>query len=91
MKHLCRGRCEIVTSSSPAAKHAGERAEYTLRYLVHASPKAVFEVLTDARQITRYTRAPAVSEARAGGKYEAFDGSIQGEFVACSEVRMVPC
>jgi hypothetical protein len=35
----------------------------------------------------KYTRAPAISEPHAGGKYSVFEGSVSGEYIEVTDVR----
>ena len=67
--------------------NAGEKASYAIKYMVFASRRAVFEALTNKREVSRYTRGAAESEPVPGGKYEVFDGNVVGTYVAAAEVR----
>lgn len=56
----------------------------------HAPAGRLFEVLFgDVREIQRYTRAPAISDARAGGVYSLYEGAVSGVFKEVSVPRTV--
>lgn len=41
----------------------------------------MFDALTDEKIVSTYTQVKATIEAKVGGKFKLFDGSIEGEFV----------
>jgi uncharacterized protein YndB with AHSA1/START domain len=51
----------------------------------NASPQRIYEVLTDEKQFSAFTGAPAEIEGRAGGAFSTFGGFITGR-----NVELVP-
>jgi len=51
-------------------------------YVVYASPKEVFEALTDSGIIAAWGGGISIVENRVGGNFEWFDGDVQGEVTA---------
>mmetsp|Transcript_2587 Transcript_2587/g.3038 ORF Transcript_2587/g.3038 Transcript_2587/m.3038 type:complete len:144 (+) Transcript_2587:27-458(+) len=43
-------------------------------------PKNMYDALTDGRCVSMYTQSPAVIEAKEGGEFSMFGGSIHGTF-----------
>jgi len=63
---------------------------YTATFKFHCPPERIFEALTDVRDVMRYTQSPGVKiEAKPGGVYSIFEGSIQGEFVEATPELIV--
>lgn len=51
-------------------------------YVVYATPKEVFEALTDSGIIAAWGGGISVVENHVGGHFEWFDGDVQGEVTA---------
>lgn len=51
-------------------------------YVVYASPKEVFEALTDSGIIAAWGGGISVVENHVGGLFEWFDGDVEGEVLA---------
>jgi uncharacterized protein YndB with AHSA1/START domain len=51
-------------------------------YVVYASPKEVFEALTDSGLIAAWGGGISVVENQVGGHFEWFDGDVEGEVTA---------
>jgi len=45
-----------------------------------ADPQTIFQALTDAGSVQGYTQSKAQIDAKVGGKFSMFDGSIEGFF-----------
>ena len=58
---------------------------FKLRYL--CPPHILSSALTDARDVSRYTRAPARSEPPTG-VYSILDGAISGQWVSVSKDKL---
>lgn len=56
-----------------------ESTEQTLYY--HCKPQNIYEALTNDKLISSYTQSPAQVDAREGGTFSFFAGSIHGTFV----------
>ncbi|KRW99423.1 hypothetical protein PPERSA_12527 [Pseudocohnilembus persalinus] len=51
--------------------------------------KIIFNALLDQMETCKYTRGPSVVERKEGGKYEVYDGKIQGVFTKIDEENFV--
>jgi len=45
-------------------------------------PQHIYEALTDQRLVSVYTQSPAVIDAKEGGSFSLFGGSVTGKFIA---------
>jgi hypothetical protein len=54
---------------------------FAVHGVVHARPCDVYAALCEPRDMMRMTRAPALSDARMGGSFTLYDGSIHGVYV----------
>lgn len=49
--------------------------------IFNCQPEHIYEALTEEKYVTAFTRASTKIEAKVGGKFSMFGGSISGEFV----------
>lgn len=49
------------------------------KIIIPAAPNAVYEAFMDAKKHSAFTGSKATSDARAGGKFTAWDGYISGK------------
>jgi len=66
------------TSTDAQKKSGGRSIEITESYF--ASAADIFECFTEPGRVRAYTGSPAEIEARSGGKFSMFGGSIEGTF-----------
>lgn len=56
---------------------------YVLQF--RAQPQHMFDVFTNEKMVATYTRSPALIDARVGGKFQLFGGSVLGHFLAVDQ------
>jgi len=44
-------------------------------------PRLIFEALTDAKIVSTFTQAPAVTDPKVGGEYSFFAGNVTGKYL----------
>lgn len=66
-----------------------ERTAIELSVSLYAPPEAVFDAWLDPLRMRQITAAPARIDARVGGGYALWGGSIQGEFVYLDRPRRI--
>lgn len=68
-------------SSQPFSfkKNMAEEISFNLTYIVYAEPEKVFEALTNEAIIEKWSEAKACVEPKPGGRFEMFDGWVNGE------------
>jgi activator of HSP90 ATPase len=59
------------------------------RVTLPAAPAAVYEAITNARRHSAFTGARASGAARAGARFTAWDGYIQGRHLALEKARRI--
>lgn len=56
-----------------------------LEFILSAKPKRVMQLLTDAKLIRKWSGGAAVVENKVGGRFEMFDGWVNGEVLRTEE------
>jgi uncharacterized protein YndB with AHSA1/START domain len=54
------------------------KGEISLRYILYASPEEVFQAFTQQELIQQWSKAQGRIDLQPGGKFEWFDGWVQG-------------
>jgi activator of HSP90 ATPase len=75
------------SSSTPAAKPKAQEKKINSTHVVveadfQASADDLFGLLTDAKRIPMWTRAPAESLAQPGTEYSLFGGGVKGKYIS---------
>ena len=55
---------------------------FTMSVTINAKPREVFDALTDAKTISRWSGQKGKVESTIGGKFEFFDGWVKGKVLA---------
>lgn len=63
----------------------------TVRGRFHCDPATLFSAFTDARDVMRYTQAPASFDAKAGGDFSFFEGQVLGRFTEVDAPKSFVC
>jgi len=54
-----------------------------------ATTQLIYEALTDSKLMSTYTQSPASLDAKVGGTFSLFGGSIQGKFVQLEKDKTI--
>lgn len=69
-----------AAEAKPAAQQKRDRRRIELRESFYASASDIYDCFTNGARMQAYTQSPAQVDAREGGAFSLFGGSVQGSF-----------
>ncbi|KAK2079203.1 hypothetical protein QBZ16_002894 [Prototheca wickerhamii] len=75
-----RAGAPAAAEAKPAAPQKRDRRRIELRESFYASASDIYDCFTNGVRMQAYTQSPAQVDAREGGAFSLFGGSVQGSF-----------